>query len=180
MLTPLFPVQTILFQFLFLLIAIAIEGYVLHWKLNLGRKNSIQYATSINLISTIVGWLIFFFIEGQLSPSLRAQMISYIFFDRFFNAPVSSFSSFIFSAGIAMFFAAFLIKYISLDILQFLLQNPTTNTNNPPQNQSRKNRLSKFRIYGSANQEISKATVVLLANAFSHSAMLALLIVRSL
>src|SRR6478672_620666 len=180
MLTTFLPLQTVLFQFLFLLVAIAIEGYVLNWKLNLGRQTSIQYAISINLFSTIVGWLSFFFIQPHLPPALKAQMISYIFFDHFLNTPAATFNSLILSLGIIIFFAAFFIKYIGLDLLQFLLQTPVINESIIPVEPLRRNRYLRSRKEDPTRKEISKATVILIANAFSHTAILSLLILRSL
>ena len=49
MFEPVLPLRAIAFQILCLLIAIAIEAYVLRQTLRLGYKTSVRYAASMNL-----------------------------------------------------------------------------------------------------------------------------------
>jgi hypothetical protein len=180
MLAPILPVQTVIFQILFLLIAIALEGFILHRNLLLSRKSSIEYAISINLLYTIVGWLIFFFIQPLLSATLRLQLISYVFFNSFHKTQLPSLDATILCIGIISFFVAFIVKMLGLYFLEWLLTFPQKNTKNHYQKTIRmriKSRKSSKKI--TYNQNTSKATVILVANALSHSVLLGLLLLRS-
>lgn len=48
------PLRAVMFQILFLLVAIAVESFIFKKKLHLSGRTSIEYATSINLFSTII------------------------------------------------------------------------------------------------------------------------------
>ncbi|MEJ1930722.1 filament integrity protein FraC, partial [Nostoc sp. NIES-2111] len=72
------PIGTILFNLLFFLIAIPIEGYVYHKRLNFDKKTSIFYAIAVNSFSGVIGWITFFFIEPLLAVPLKAELSSYI------------------------------------------------------------------------------------------------------
>lgn len=115
------PLRAILFQVLFLLIAVAIEAMILHWRLKMGRKKSVGYAASLNLLSTVVGWLLFFFTAPRLSPGLKAQLISYILFNKFFSPPTSSSPVFwIIQAAIITFFISLFVKIRAYQLFKFL------------------------------------------------------------
>lgn len=90
MLAILLPLRAILFQALFLLVAIAIESFILHKRLYLSRRMSIEYAASLNLFSTVCGWTLFFLVEPLMPVGLREQMVNFIFFSDF--APHLDFS----------------------------------------------------------------------------------------
>ena len=177
MLASFLPVQTILYQSLFLLMAIAIEGFILHRQLQLSRKTSIQYAASINLLSTIVGWLLFFFIQPLLLSDIKIQLISYIFFNRFLNSGSTPYSFFIIIGFIISFFISFMVKFQALKSLDSLLME----SNSIPQilvklTSLRYNKKKSSHLYSAKHP--SKATAILLANASSHSAMLLILTLR--
>lgn len=53
------PLRAFIFQTLLLLTSIAIEATIIHRQLNLSRLTSIQYATTLNLFSTVLGWIVF-------------------------------------------------------------------------------------------------------------------------
>ena len=177
MLASFLPVQTILYQSLFLLMAIAIEGFIIHRRLQLSRKTSIQYAASINLLSTIVGWVLFFFIQPWLPPAIKIQLISYVFFNRFLNSVPTSSSFFLVGLLIISLFLSFMVKFQTLRSLDSLLME----SNSLPQilvklTSLRYNKKTPSYLYSIKSQ--SKATAILLANAYSHSAMLFILTLR--
>jgi hypothetical protein len=82
------------------------------------------------------------------------------------------------STGIIMFFSAFLIKLKGLQLLEALLQrSPEQQSSLPPEKRRRRglqDRLDQAIIKTDPRQ----ATTVLLANAYSHSAILLLLLLR--
>ena len=171
---------TILFQFLFLLMAIALEAFILHRQLKISRRTSIEYAASINLLSTILGWLVFFSIQPFLPYPLKLQIISFIFFNRFTNSQLPFINAFVIILGIGLFFASFLIKVKGLDILQLLLSEPDKNELSiEPESRKSKNAhhvVKQEHLQNSSTQ----AEVILLANACSHSAILIILFFRSI
>lgn len=116
------PLRAIVFQFLFLLCAIAIEGWILHRRLNLAHKVSMQYSATINLLSTVIGWLVFYAVYPLLPTSFKIHIISYIFFERFLDSlwqPEIATNLVIVLLG--CFFGTFLIELKSLDLLEFAL-----------------------------------------------------------
>jgi hypothetical protein len=115
---PILPLRAIAFQILFLLVAIAIEAGILRQRLLLGFRPSVQYATSVNLAAVVAGWIAFLVIEPLSSPPIKAQIISYVMFNRLlingWNAEVGGV---IFAIGLTAFFATFFIKAKGLEII---------------------------------------------------------------
>ena len=77
------PVGTIVFQTLFLLVAIPIESYILHRAIKFDKKTSVFYAIGINVLSTVLGWNVFFLLEPILPVKLKSELMSYVFFNTF-------------------------------------------------------------------------------------------------
>jgi len=182
------PLQMYLFQAIFLFVAIALEARVFHRRLYLPRRTSVEYAASINLLAAVIGWLAFFFLQNLLPLSLKDQIISYIFFDRFLGSQPESFYLTILSTGVVIFFAAFLIKLQGLKLLEALLDRAPEPQNSlelqPPKlpHHRRRQRLSD-RLSDRLDQAVSRsdpnqATAVLLANAYSYSAITLILFLR--
>ena len=186
MIGPVLPVQTYLFQTLFLLVAIALEARVLHRRLYLPRRTSVEYATSINLLATVIGWLAFFLLQNLLPQPLKDQIISYIFFDRFLLPQPESFYLMLASVGVVIFFSAFLIKLQGLQLLEALLDRSTKPQSDVQVQSSmllrnrRRQRLSERLGQAVSRNEPNQAAVVLLANAYSHSAIVLILVLRFL
>jgi hypothetical protein len=177
MFPSIFPFPTILFQSLFLLVAIAIEAVVLHQQMKWSRRICIHYAAIVNLFAAFLGWVGFFIIFNYLSPLLKAQIISYIFFNRLFDYQQESASGLIVLAGFSIFFAAFAIKLKAIDFLQIILQPPPTPV---PENQvvtTRQQRKSKSHRRFFVINHNNKAMAVLVANACSHTAILLILFI---
>ncbi|HEY9820126.1 MAG TPA: filament integrity protein FraC [Candidatus Sericytochromatia bacterium] len=178
------PLQTYLFQTLFLLVAIALEARVLQRRLYLTRRTSVEYATSINLLTTVIGWLAFFLVQNLLPQPIKDQIISYVFFDRFLSPQPESFNLMLISTGIVMFFSAFLIKLKGLQLLEAVLENAPQAQTSPESRSSvlfrnrRRRRLSQRLDEAVSNSDPDRATAVLLANAFSHSAIVLILVLR--
>jgi len=183
---PVFPLQTILFQSVFLLVAIALEARIFHRRLRITRKTSVEYATSINLLCAIIGWLTFFAVQNLLPQPLRAQIISYIFFDRFVSSQIEQMNLIIVATGIGMFFSAFFIKLIGLRLLDAVLnrspQRQKTKEQQPPTlpRKQRHKDLPERIEQAVSRTDPGQAATVLLANAYSHSAILLLLFLRFL
>ena len=175
MLANVFPLQGILFQFLFLLIAIAIESFILYRQLNLSHKKSIDYAISINLFSTILGWIVFFYLHPLLHRSLKSQLISYIFFDHFFSfAQSPNIVTELILSGFVAFFATFVIKLKGLELLQILLELPT----HVERKKQDKSNQGIFRIL-TFNSDPLLINTIFQANIYSFGAIIVMLFIRT-
>jgi len=169
------PLRAVVFQCLFLLIAIAIEALVFYRTLSLDNKTSMQYAISVNLLSTFIGWLCFFMSQPVLPLAWRVQLISFIFFEHFYADPLMlNVAPVLVVFTLGMFLGTFLIKLKGLDFLEMLLernQKPEGAIAEKPKRRGRQEQLVGFRSN-------SRIYAVLVANASSFSAILLLLFLR--
>jgi len=178
------PLRAILFQVLFLMVAIATEAFVLRWQLGLQRRASMQYAATLNLFSTLIGWLIFFAIVAWLpslfSGVLEQQLISYILFDKFFVSDwQQSMNTLLVISAVLTFFGTFLVEINGLMLLEFVLG--TYKVDQQPESPPDVDRLNRYRgpqTFSILSRE--KAYAVLIANAFSYSTILLILVIRYL
>jgi hypothetical protein len=172
------PLRAIAFQGLFLLIAIALEAIVYFKQLDFDYKTSVRYAASVNLFSTSIGWLLFFNLQVLLPPPLKDQLISYFFFERFFPNPwAPSIAPLLALSGLIIFLGVFLLELKSLELLDLLLEKVKPGDTLMSREDSRTSRLRHHGIMFKSN---SRAYAVLVANAYSFSVILFLLIIRSL
>jgi hypothetical protein len=172
------PLRAIIYQFLFLLIAIAIEGMIFHNLLAMDYKPSMQYSATVNLLSTVLGWVIFFIAQPLLPTDLRLQLISYIFYERFFpNAWFISIAPLLVLTALGVYIGTFLVELQGLNWLDRLLGKTASEENAP------KPQTSGFR--GRKGQKPSiqlnnRMYATLLANACSYSVLLLVLFTRLL
>jgi hypothetical protein len=199
MFSTVLPLRTVLYQSLFLLIAIAIEAMVLRRLLDPPPtpKQSIQYAASINLLCTVVGWLFFFVFYGIATalPSawttrFETNLIRFIFFDQWTSETATT----LILISFIMFFASFAIKQGGLIGLRWLLAsekkeekksaeelaNAPIKTNPSPRKVIQDMRYvePQEKVPSDRSSRRAQARAVLSANAWSFSAILALLILR--
>ena len=173
MLPTVFPIGGILFDFLFVLIAIPIEAYVLHSRLKFDKKTSIFYAISINLFSSVIGWLIFFISEPILPIRIKSELINYIFFNSF---KLGNTQILIVLTACIIFFATFLMKYFILKILLLSLHEPVAKKPDEPKMSQRQLRRRFSRI---TFQNTNLVTTILIANSLSYTAITIILLFRS-
>lgn len=202
MLPNVVPLRAIVFQALFLLVAIAIEAVVLQRFLRLDPRQSVQYAASVNLLCTVVGWLALFIffslvytMPADWTIPFQANLVNFIFFDQWSNETATS----LILVCFVMFFASFAIKQSGLTALQWLLtagtqkgakkpekQEDSTETEEAMKASERPARSKAIRVTRHQTQETRsgsrslqpQARAVLFANASSFSAILAILILR--
>lgn len=175
------PLQAFLFQFLFLLVAIALEARVMYRRMKINRRTSVEYATFLNFLAASLGWVVFFIIQNWIPITLKDQIISYIFFDRLLGSNLGNLPLLIAATGVVIFFSAFLIKLKGLDLLDIFLQEQPKEKNPLPATPQRDwptlaNRLDD----PIAPPRSNHATTILLANAYSYSAISLLLFLRFL
>lgn len=164
------PLRAILYQLLFIVIAIAVEAIVLQKYLGIGKKSSIQYASTANLLSTVVGWFVFFISEPWLPQPWQQQLTNYIFFDETNNPPLL--------VGLAFltFLGTFIVKLQSLNWLDLILEGrqPTTiEVRDRTKFQGRKAQRQPF------SNVPSRALAVLWANAASFSTITLIIAIRT-
>ena len=179
-LEPVFPLKAVVFQILFLLVAIALEAMVLRQNLRLGYKQSVRYAAAINLLTVVVGWLAFLSIEPLFKPRLQAQVISYVLFDNLItNTLKPQMGWIILLMGLVAFFMTLILKLKGLELIMRALG--TWSLPAKPKNLSRKERYLRSRTGTTQYKEAASrfSIAVLQANALSFSAILLLLIMRS-
>jgi hypothetical protein len=174
------PLRAIAFQSLLLMVAIVLEAMVLRQQLRLGYRPSMQYAATLNLLATSLGWIAFLAIEAVLPLSLRSQVISYVLFNRFYtNSWHDVLPVVVVVMAIATFFITYWVKLQGLTwLLRLLGQTPREATPEAVElnrrqryEQARRGPEQGIRGYS------PRALAVLEANAVSFTAILLLLLI---
>ena len=176
---PIFPLRAIAFQVLFLMVAISIEAGIFRQRLRLGFKTSVQYTTVVNLASVVIGWLTFLIIEPLSPPLIKAQIISYIMFDRLVAGGWNTQTgSVIFAIGLVAFFATFFIKAKGLEFM--LRADDAWKVPEKPERLSREQRYIRARAGRTETQQAISSFIdtVIQANAASFTVILLLLLLR--
>lgn len=168
------PVGVILFNFLFFLIAIPLEAYVFHRRLNFDKKSSTFYAIAVNLFSGVIGWLIFFFIEPRLPVQIKTELINYVFFN---IVRSTSTQGVLILTTVTIFFGTFLMKFFLLRILVFSLSEDFGKNQGdaPLLTRIQLSFLSKAQF-----QNTNLVTTTIIANSLSYTAITFILWVRTL
>jgi hypothetical protein len=175
------PLRAIAFQSLLLLVAIALEATLLRQRLKLGYQTSMQYAATLNLLATSLGWLIFLTLESLLPPDLRTQVISYVLFNRFYgNFWGDKIPVLVVGAGIACFFLTFWVKLQGLNLLLMMMKQSPIAIEAEPDSESRQERyaLARQGQVGGQRDYSPYTLAVLEANALSFAAILLLLLLQ--
>lgn len=178
---PILPLKMIVFQALFLMVAVTIEAGILRQRLRLGFKTSVQYTTAVNLAAVVAGWITFLVIEPLSPPDIKSQIINYILFDRLFvNGWTAEIGMYLLGAGFIAFFATFYIKLEGIKL--FLRSDDAWVIPKDPEKLSRKQRYNHARQGKSETQAAASnfTDSVILANAASFTAVLTLLLLRAI
>jgi uncharacterized membrane protein YGL010W len=167
-----FPLGIVLFNFLFFLVAIAIEAYILNSQLKFDKKTSVFYAAFVNLFSGVIGWIIFFAAESSLSSDIKSDLISYIFFNQYNNKVLST----LLIGAFIIFFSTFLVKFGLLKLSLLTLREPVKDKPSQPESKTRwsTRRIRKFKL-----QDTSLIQAVLIANSLSYSAIVLIMLISS-
>lgn len=173
------PLRAIAFQSLLLMVAISLEALVLRQRMRLGYQTSMQYAASLNLLATSLGWVIFLIAESMLPPPLRSQIISVVLFNRFYpNGWVDMLPVLTVVSAMGVFFATYWVKLQGLIWLMVLLERaPVTAAT---ESESRHQRYEMARRGKAAQRQDypSRTLAVLEANALSFTVILILLLLH--
>jgi hypothetical protein len=173
------PLRAIAVQSMLLMVAIVLEAMVLRQQLQLGYRPSMQYAATLNLLATSLGWVAFLAIEAVLPLSLRSQIISYVLFNRFYtNTWYDVLPVVVVVVAIVAFFITYWIKLQGLLwLLQLLGQKPVETTPEAiEENRSQRyERARRAQLEGQRGTS-PRALAMLQANAVSFTAILVLLL----
>lgn len=177
---PILPLKAIVFQILFLMVAVTLEAGILRQYLRLGFKTSVQYATAVNLAAVVVGWIAFLVIEPLSPPEIKYQIISYILFDRLLTEGwTAGIGASLLLLAVVAFCVTFFIKWLGIEL--FLKSDDAWFVPRDPEKFSRKERYAHARQGQTQTQEdVSNFTyAIVLANAVSFTAISALLVLRA-
>ena len=168
------PLPWIFLQVFLLSLSIAIEAIVLQQKLRLTRKQSIEFSISINLLSAIVLWLVFFVFQILAPEQEKLHILSIIFFNNLHGLdrwttiyPVLTI------IATMMFILIFFVEFKALQLLQEISQffyehrEPT-----PTEFMVLINRINTTLFQSDAET----STTVFQANLFSHIVTIAMII----
>lgn len=176
------PLRAIAFQSLLLLVAILLEAIILRQRLRIDYRPSVQYAATLNLLATSLGWLTFLSVEPLLPEPLRTQVMSYVLFNRFYlNEWMENLPIVLVFVGIAAFFATLWIKILALEwLLKVLGMKPVEE----PVSEKTMTRKERYDLARRGRQAKGSGTsirtvAVLEANALSFTAILLLLLLRN-
>lgn len=173
------PLTVMLTQALLLLLAIAIEAVVIQRQLQFAPRKSIEYSASINLLSTVLGWLVFFVMVETvpLPETLELEILNLIFFDQ----PIRGGLIWVLTIGLMTFFGTILTERIGFTLLQWLLNEskPLEEETSKPGRKlpwsvaSRSRNMSSNQDRGDARDPLY---VLVWANSFSYITILAVLV----
>lgn len=188
MVTDVFPLRAIMLQCLLLTVAVAVEAPVLYRGLRtsdnqkISPKQSIQYALSMNLLSTVLGWFTifaFFNLESSLpfswTSNVEAALLSFIFFNQLSNQTLSL----LIVIGFVTFFASFTVKQVGLWGLRWLLQSEFPQIAKETDADKEKAPIVGIRDLRKDPTDDNQLNIsaVLFANAWSYSAILLILLI---
>lgn len=172
------PLRAIAFQTLFLLVAISLEALILHQRLSFDFKTSVRYATSVNLFSTFIGWLVFFNVQPLLPEDLRIQLISFFFFERFFPNPwAPSVAPLLIVLALGVFLGVVFVELQGLNLLERLLGKQVNEDEGIIKNRVPQ-RFQRLQGQSFLFKRSDRAYTLLLANSVSFSIILLLLLLR--
>jgi len=113
----------IVWQSLFLLIAITWDSFLFYRQLRVSRKIAIEYARILNLFTLVVGWIIFFLVTPFIEQKTELQMIGLMFFSRPFGIQPNQLQLELVWFLLIITVVNTIIKFSGIRILQSILQN---------------------------------------------------------
>ena len=132
-----------------------------------------QYSATVNLLSTVVGWIVFFTVESWLPNAARQILVEYVFFG------IRSVQPTVYLIGFAAFVVTFALKLQGIELLELILEKNTLPAIEESKS-SRKFQGRKKQSELSAEDQPNRPMAVLWANAFSFVAITVILIIRVL
>ncbi|MEL6815085.1 MAG: filament integrity protein FraC [Cyanobacteria bacterium J06598_3] len=177
---PILPLRAIAFQVLFLLVAVTIESWLFRRKLGIAYDKSVKYAILVNLAAVVAGWVAFLAFEPLAPADIKAQIISYVLFNRMLlRGWTTETGGILFVMGLIAFFVTYFIKAKGLELA--MKSDKLWKIPKKPKVLSREDRYAQARLGRTeVQQAISTFTdTVIQANAASFTATLLLLFLRA-
>ena len=168
-----FPLRAVFIQLLLLLVVIAIEAKVIHSKLGLTPKGSVQFSTLLNLVSTLGGWGLFFSLEPFIPETWRLGLINYVLFDKgFWEFMSQNFLSLTLPVGATLYVLTFALESQILNLLLVLLASKPKLEYQQAQTQ-----YDRQQRYKASWTDRFRMNTLLIANGYSYLAVLVLLVI---
>jgi hypothetical protein len=146
---------------------------VLNKWLKFDKKTSIFYAITINVFSSVIGWIIFFVIEPILPVTIKSELINYVFFNKLKD---TSISSLIVLLSFTIFLTTFIVKFLIMKMLIIFMDEGGTKTETGIiSSQQRAIYMNIAKL-----QNTNLVITTLIANSLSYSAITIILLIRSL
>jgi len=158
------PLRAIVFQILLTTVAIAIESFVLHRRLKLSPKTSLEYVVSLNFLTLFAGWYLFFVFFDTFPEGLQSDLIQLILFNEYSNQSVL----FLLVAAVLTFFITLAMKLKGWQILEYVRNEVLF----PEPLESNVQFIKTANFFNPASVRVM---TIMQAHAFSHSAILVLL-----
>ncbi|MBC6479797.1 MAG: hypothetical protein GDA56_20445 [Hormoscilla sp. GM7CHS1pb] len=165
------PLRAIVFQLLLTLVAIAIESFILHRRLKLSRKTSLEYAVSLNLLTLFAGWYLFFVFFGTFPSEMKSSLMQFILFNQYYKDILLLL--FVFVAVSLTFLITLAIKIKGWEILEYLRNEVLFEY----ESESKENFIKKPNFFNPASV---RGMTIMQAHSFSYSAISLLLVINLL
>lgn len=170
-----FPFGVILFDFLFLLVAIPVEAFILNRRLKFDKRTASFYAIAMNVFSNVIGWVVFFILEPtNFFNDYKSQLISFLLYNRLNGQVYGG----IVMAAFTTFFGTLMVKFLLLRLFIITLSNPGEKKAEPEPEDTILLQRKTRRGYRKGWQSTSLFTTILIANSLSYSAITLVVIFR--
>ncbi len=113
----------IIWQSLYLIIAMAWDTFLFYQQLRVGRKIAIEYARTLNLFNIVIWWMLFFIIRPLISQTRELNLINFLFFSRPFDYESGRLDIELLWTFMVVSIGTVTIKFTIIRTLQTLLQN---------------------------------------------------------
>lgn len=172
----LIPLRLMVTQSLLIVVAIALESIILRRFLQYPPRKSVEYATSINLFSLVVGWFFFLNLVSNfpLPATIVEELMNLILYDKWSSSTLAV----TIIVALITFFVTFFIEFIGFTSLQ-KLRNEEEGLERQIDRTRKKPKYGKSQARGLFSLGETSADplyALLLANAASYTAIVAILL----
>jgi hypothetical protein len=170
------PLRAVALQLLFLLVAVAIEAFVLRQRLGMTPRGSARYALALNLFSSVLGWLLVFSVQPLLPEALQTELVSLTLFGQFYSSwALESLLPIFAMSALAVLLGTFLAESFCMNFLLLIWASVAP---------SKHRNISEVQVNRNLRYSTSQTTKVrrdalLIGNALSFGAVLLLVVVLS-
>ena len=170
----LIPLRLMVTQSLLIVVAIALESLAIRRLLNYPPRKSVEYSTSINLFSLVVGW--FFFLNLVSNVPLPAAIIEDLMNLILYDVWSTSTKALTIIVALVTFFITFFVEYIGFISLQ-KLRNEEEDLERQIRKQPKYGQLRARGLFSLSHQTSTDPLyALLLANGASYAAIVAILL----